>query len=170
MPRPRVSDIVTVASRLAAVNEAEVLGDRRLLHLCAVRAAVYVASRKHGYSYPAIGRAVGRRDHTTVIYAIRNIKRHALYFKDFDGYCKAVEEISAELPPFVRETDWTPDQTFQIYLSRVAHYEIKNGRIIPGGNQAKKPVGPVGQVPYHRADAMESGSGALLDALRKAAA
>lgn len=53
---------------------AEMLGKQpgaREKHLSAARAELYADLRELGWSYPAIGRFCGKRDHTTVMYALR---------------------------------------------------------------------------------------------------
>jgi chromosomal replication initiator protein len=70
---------------------------------CALRDAEYVRPRHiamflmrrlSGYSYPAIGRHFGWRDHTTVLYAVRKIDR--LYDND-PVIHSAVNDIWAKL-------------------------------------------------------------------------
>lgn len=120
MTRPRIADLVTIASRLTGVDPFDVRSQSRLLHLCAVRVAVYVTARRAGHSYPGIGRLVGGRDHSTVIHGIQNRGRFANYISDFDAYCADIERFAEELPPFVEDTDWTPDQTYSVFLSKEA--------------------------------------------------
>ena len=117
MIRPRTADMITIASRLTGVSEADILSGRRFIHLCAVRHPICVTAREWGYSYPAIGAAIGRRDHSTVINSCASRERLVPYIKDFAEYCEAVSRWADELPPFVKETDWRPDRVFKVVLS-----------------------------------------------------
>jgi len=135
MIRPRIADMITIASRLTATPVAEILGRRRFLHLCAIRHPIYVTAREWGYSYPMIGQVLDR-DHSTVIHSINTPERYRHYMEDFDGYCEAVAELADSLPPFVAESDWKPEKTFSLYLSGKAREE--RNRILEEQERARK--------------------------------
>ena len=59
----------TIASR-HGLTVTEMLGPSRLRHVVVARAELYRALRAQGWSYPAIGRFAGHRDHTTIMAAI----------------------------------------------------------------------------------------------------
>jgi hypothetical protein len=69
MPTTRVHDLVTIASRLSGISEADIRGTGRLRVICRVRqAAMYAAHLQGVHSLAQIGRLFGK-DHTTVIHA-----------------------------------------------------------------------------------------------------
>lgn len=117
MRRARISDIVTIAARLTGVPAAEIVSPSRELHLCAIRFAVFRSARAYGYSFPEIGRAVGRRHHTSVINSLGNRQRIADYLPEVDQFCAEVAHFADELPPFVNESDWRPEPRF--FVSRI---------------------------------------------------
>lgn len=53
--------------------------------------AMYLARRRTHNSLPQIGRRFGKRDHTTVIHAIRQIERHRKTNPDFDEEVRELE-------------------------------------------------------------------------------
>jgi len=64
-----------IAHRWGA-TASEMLSNRpgsRVKHLAAARTELYVALRARGWSYQAIGKFAGGRDHTTVIAAVRSV-------------------------------------------------------------------------------------------------
>lgn len=64
----RVGDLVQAASKLTGLTVAEIKGPARHRRLSRVRFAIaYVAHRHLGRSFPQIGRALGNRDHTTIL-------------------------------------------------------------------------------------------------------
>ncbi|MGE5858901.1 MAG: helix-turn-helix domain-containing protein, partial [Solirubrobacterales bacterium] len=56
--------------------------------------AMYLTRQLTDLSLPAIAQAFNRRDHTTVIHAIRKVERGAL---EDAGLSRTVEELSSEL-------------------------------------------------------------------------
>lgn len=122
MMRPRIADIITIASRLTEVSEADIVGRRRWLHLCAIRWPIYATARQWGYSYPVIGRILNR-DHSSIIHSLSNRERFDSYIVDFDDFCVEVERLADELPPFVADSDWRPDHKFHVYMSDDARKE-----------------------------------------------
>lgn len=68
-PRRRVSafELIDAAAIHAGVYPAEITGKRRNQHLVRARSAIAIVLREQGLSYPRIGKALGGRDHTTVI-------------------------------------------------------------------------------------------------------
>ena len=76
MTAPTSAQIIRLASRLAGVPEVVLLGPRRTRNLAWARQRVMFVTRKlrPDLSLPQIGRAL-RRDHTTVIHAIRAVAK-----------------------------------------------------------------------------------------------
>lgn len=116
----RISDIVTIACHMVRVRESRIVGENRLSAACAVRSAIYIIAREHGHSYPAIGRAVGMRDHSTVINGVENTSRwHASIGPRFQQFIDELRHNALIAPPFVAETKWKPGRLFHL------------GRIVP---------------------------------------
>jgi chromosomal replication initiator protein len=95
---PRVSDVTqiqdAVASRLGVPIE-KILSPSRTAPVARARQlAMYLARELTDLSLPAIARAFNRRDHTTVIHAIRKVERSAL---EDATVSRTVDELSAEL-------------------------------------------------------------------------
>jgi hypothetical protein len=73
---PTVSTIIRVVASIAAVTPLDIRSDRRDKHVALARhIAMWIVRRETLMSYPHIGEAIGRRDHTTVIHGVRRIDR-----------------------------------------------------------------------------------------------
>ncbi|WP_454798566.1 helix-turn-helix domain-containing protein [Novosphingobium lindaniclasticum] len=175
MLRPRISDMVTIASRLSGVPETDILSPARPLHLCAVRFAVYATARAWKYSYPEIGKVM-HRDHSTVLSGMQTRRRLESYIADFDGFCDAVAYWSDELPPFVSETDWTPPGIYMVYPSEQVRQARAKGVALPVNAEGNPKVSATQEprdfdmeISHATAAAIGKGSSDLLDALRRAA-
>ena len=69
-------EVIAAASDVYGVSaDLIVSGSRSRRHVEARHAAMYVARESTGLSYPVIASAFGRRDHTTVLHAVRKIER-----------------------------------------------------------------------------------------------
>jgi len=74
--RPRVRDIVEIVAAEFKVPPLAITGEQRTADVTLARhAAMWLAARRTALSNAAIGREVGRRDHSTVINARRRIDR-----------------------------------------------------------------------------------------------
>lgn len=122
MRRARIADIVTIASRLTGIPESDIVGPRRLMHLCAIRGGIYEVAVIHDHTYVAIGRAVGGRDHASVINGIKSFNRYQRYLPDFPQFVKAIDKFSRELPAFVADTDWRAPVKFRPVTARQLEY------------------------------------------------
>ncbi|WP_169727839.1 helix-turn-helix domain-containing protein [Desulfovibrio inopinatus] len=77
-PKPRVeaADIIAVTARHFNVSEAELLGNKRNKQIAMARQVAMTLSREIlGLSYPVLGQLFGGKDHSTVLYSIRKIKK-----------------------------------------------------------------------------------------------
>lgn len=73
--RPSVRDIIAVVSAKYEISAVDIISSRRHSKLVRCRQIVCYLANKHTYlSYPAIGRHVGGRDHTTALYAVQKMK------------------------------------------------------------------------------------------------
>lgn len=73
---PTPSMVIRAASEMFGVSEDDILGPRRTQHLMRARqVAMHAAREMTKWSYPALGRAFGGRDHTTIIDGVRRVDR-----------------------------------------------------------------------------------------------
>ena len=74
---PGCLEILGVVARAMNLRPEDVLGGKRRPDLVLARqVSMYICRRKLGLSYPELGRAFGGKDHSTVIYAIKKIKKN----------------------------------------------------------------------------------------------
>jgi chromosomal replication initiation ATPase DnaA len=68
----RVARLIQFAAVAFGVSESMIIGPTRSHRMCRARFAVaWAAQQAFGLSSPAIGRALGDRDHTTILMAVR---------------------------------------------------------------------------------------------------
>ena len=73
---PGCLEILGEVSRAMNLRAEDVLGGKRRPDLVLARqVSMYICRRKLGLSYPELGRAFGGKDHSTVIHAIKKIKK-----------------------------------------------------------------------------------------------
>lgn len=73
-PYPKVKEIVAVVARRYGVTDLDVVSQRRTATVVRPRQIVcYLAKMLTPLSLPQIGNAIGGRDHTTVLHAVRKI-------------------------------------------------------------------------------------------------
>lgn len=76
--KPQIAECVRAASEVFGVPVEQIVSSRRFKKIIGPRqAAMYVARQETGASYPMIGQRIGNRDHTTVMYAEKQV-RHRL--------------------------------------------------------------------------------------------
>jgi len=86
-----IRDIIAQTSIVFGVTVAELRGERRRRHIAKARCAVcFLAREMAGQSYPAIGHALGGRDHSTTIHASRKCVD---YMAESDIYRSKVERV-----------------------------------------------------------------------------
>ena len=71
-PRRHPDEIVAEICLHYGVDEAEVRSKSRRHHLSEPRAAITWTLREQGMSYDAIGEILGGRDHSSLIYLVKN--------------------------------------------------------------------------------------------------
>ena len=80
---PGCREILNEVARGLNLRPEDILGSRRRPDLVLARqVAMYLCRQKLGLSYPELGRAFGGRDHSTVIHAIKKIKKLLISNKD----------------------------------------------------------------------------------------
>ena len=88
---PGCLEILGEVARAMNLRAEDVLGGKRRPDLVLARqVSMYICRRKLGLSYPELGRAFGGKDHSTVIHAIKKIKK--ILVSD-----KALQQLVAEL-------------------------------------------------------------------------
>lgn len=86
-------EIVEEVCRLYSLRPEEVLGNGRRPQLVLARQiAMYVCRRRLGLSYPELGRMFGGRDHSTVVHAVKKIKKMLESNKDVQNVVAALEK------------------------------------------------------------------------------
>lgn len=75
--RVPISEILQGVSAESGVPLEDLLGRCRLQGLVRARQVAYLLAREQGYSLPRIGRALGGRDHTTVLQGVQGVARAA---------------------------------------------------------------------------------------------
>lgn len=98
----RIRDIMALASRLTGVSAKDMVSARRDSEFIKARAAVIFTSRQRGFSFPAIGRALGGRDHSTIIHAYSHCDVYCRRWPDFGvliaQLTSAIAEAESRLP------------------------------------------------------------------------
>lgn len=85
---PSLSAIVADAAQLTGESEASLIGVRRTRAIVLARnAVIWTARRAGGFSHPQIGRVLGNRDHSTIIWGYRNAERLYEQNADFRSLC-----------------------------------------------------------------------------------
>lgn len=120
VPTRRMSDIITIASRLTGETESWIIDKGRTKPACAIRAGIYIVAHERGYSYPSIGERMGGRDHASIISGCRFVPGYRLAFAHFDQYVDALRRFTDDLPPFVDETAWQPAECFRFRAGQIA--------------------------------------------------
>jgi chromosomal replication initiator protein len=65
------AQIVAAIAARHSLTVADITGQCRRKPFVRARQEAYAALRAHGWSYPRIARAIGGRDHTTVMHGVR---------------------------------------------------------------------------------------------------
>ena len=99
----RIADIVTIASEMASIPEDRLTGRDRHRRVVMVRGAIIRIARLQTPqpSYPAIGRALGGYDHSTMIHADRMVPVWCRYHPWFSGFVANLGLAVEKTGPFV---------------------------------------------------------------------
>lgn len=81
---------IHAASMQTGVSSDEIRGESRARRCVSPRWAVVAALNARGWSTPRIGAALGNRDHTTIMHALRVIGPRRRADPDFDRLCASV--------------------------------------------------------------------------------
>lgn len=74
-PRLSLRDILRAANEATGVPVDDIIGRSRKKYICVLRNEVMLLAQGEGYSLGQIGRALGGRDHTTILHGIKNAKK-----------------------------------------------------------------------------------------------
>lgn len=92
---PGCREILNEVARGLNLRPEDILGTRRRPDLVLARQlAMYLCRQKLGLSYPELGRAFGGRDHSTVIHAIKKIKKLLINDKDVQHLVTQLEKTA----------------------------------------------------------------------------
>lgn len=79
---PRISDIIEAVSVASKVPVQDILGHRTFPHYTIPRASAYWIARNCTLkSYPQIARAIGNRDHQTIMNGVRRVEKHTQLYR-----------------------------------------------------------------------------------------
>lgn len=91
-PPPMISECILVVSAHYQLRPSDIRGPERRRAVSRPRqVAMYIARRLTGRSYPAIGRQMGGRDHTTVLWGAKKIDREQQVDADLRARLAAIE-------------------------------------------------------------------------------
>lgn len=76
MSRVLISDILEAAQEVTPFTIGEIIGTHRFAPLSRVRQACFYLAREAGYSYPAIGKRIGGKDHSTAVHGFKACQDH----------------------------------------------------------------------------------------------
>jgi chromosomal replication initiator protein len=92
---PSIRTIIQVVAAASGVTPIDVRSPRRNAKIVLARhVGMWLASRLTPRSFPTIGQAFGRRDHSSVIYAVRRIDQA---MKDDPRFADRVLELAAAI-------------------------------------------------------------------------
>ena len=160
MATTRVHDLIAIAARLSNISPADIVGPYRFGHIVRVRQAVaHVAVGQGVHSTPQIGRAIGGRDHTTIIHANRKAKINAARDPEYAHFIQRIKDEAAVAEPFLR--DW--GEQFEFTLPRKPEPKPVALRPVVPPKAMKKAMEDDGDYNFHRDVA--AGSAKLLAAI-----
>ena len=90
---PGCMEIIGNVSRSMHLRPEDVLGNKRSPDLVRARQlAMYICRQKLGLSYPELGKAFGGKDHSTVIHAVKKIRKLLLTDKSVKNFLAILEQ------------------------------------------------------------------------------
>lgn len=82
---PEITLLKYRVCKLTGVSLHELTGPGRLGYVCRARFALMRVASKKGYSTPQIGRALGGRDHTTILHGLKRAAELSAADREFAG-------------------------------------------------------------------------------------
>lgn len=92
----KIERIIDVAASLGDVSYGEIIGSDRSSSICRVRNACYLVAHEVGYAYAAIGRAIGNRDHSTVVHGAQKAECMVKFDADFAEFVLELQRLSKQ--------------------------------------------------------------------------
>jgi hypothetical protein len=92
VPRITVERLIELGSGYSSIGVADLLGDRRQLHLARVRFAISYVANRAGWSLPNIGDVLGGRHHTTIMHSVQRAKY--MLSRDDEPFIKLVKSLT----------------------------------------------------------------------------
>ena len=103
--RPKSFDIIHAVSEFYGVNVSDLMGQRRTKEIAHARQVAFAVYRRVlNLPLSEIGRAIGGRDHTTVLHGLRAVEERGQYQEVVD----ISEEIAVKFVVFKSTRDKTP--------------------------------------------------------------
>ncbi len=127
MTRPTLRQIIRACAFAGDITPDELVARGRKHHVLPARAAAMTLGRSFGYSLPRIGRAIGGRDHTTVLHSVRLRQRagnqrpeHVREIQRIEDLARRVLAGEVAIPrPTPTEPEVTPQELPQLVARAV---------------------------------------------------
>ena len=98
-----LTQILKAVAERAGLTYAEIISDRRHKKLHQARCIALLLTKRHtSLSYPAMGKACGDRDHTSIMHLVKQAEKRMKIDSVFEGNVKAMEDLMFS-PPFKGE-------------------------------------------------------------------
>ena len=111
IPRPiMLSDVIRAVAHRAGLRSSDLRSERRTAEVSQARQrAMWLAKRMTLRSLPAIGRAFGDRDHTTIMHGIRKVEARLENDPELRAELASIEaELRVRFGPSLRHPDGLP--------------------------------------------------------------
>lgn len=96
----RITDIITLASRLSDIPIAAITGRGRFRKVVRVRQAAYFVARQHGHTYPQIGLKFNK-DHSSVIHGANAAAAWAERVPAYAEFLRQLDAAACAERPFI---------------------------------------------------------------------
>jgi hypothetical protein len=94
--RIRIIEIIRYASEVTRVEQDKIIGQSRKAFYVNIRNAIALVAHEQGWSYPAIGRVIGGRHHTTILHGVRRAAAMMKGDREFAELVKILRKTKSE--------------------------------------------------------------------------
>ncbi len=102
-----LTHILKAVAKKAGISYAEIISDRRHKKLHQARCVALLLAKRHtSLSFPAMGKACGDRDHTSMMHLVKQAEHYLKTDSVFEGNVKLMEDLL--FPPPVKEEEALP--------------------------------------------------------------